>query len=106
MLKKLPLKGVGGCAMSPAAGAPALAAFVPEAKGAPGYVGVWRMDQLGAGGDTPVPIARRTFFRVRIGEGVHRGRKRQCNSQAWAAREARRRDRAMCFSGRGMSGPR
>lgn len=69
MLKKLPLKGVGGCAVSPGAGAPVLAAFVPEAKGAPGYVGVWRMDQLGAGGDTPAPIARRTFFRVRAGGG-------------------------------------
>ena len=67
MLKKLPLRGVGGCAVSPGAGAPVLAAFVPEAKGAPGYVGVWRMDQLGAGGDTPAPVARRTFFRVRAG---------------------------------------
>ena len=71
MLKKLPLKGVGGCAVSPSAGAPALAAFVPEAKGAPGFVGVWRMDQLGAGGDAPTPVARRTFFRVCTGVDVH-----------------------------------
>ena len=65
VVAKLALKGVGGCAASPAAGAPALAAFVPEAKDAPGYVGVWTLDQLAPGADLPAPVARRTFFRVR-----------------------------------------
>ncbi len=74
VVAKLALKGVGGCAASPAAGAPALAAFVPEAKGAPGYVGVWTLDQLAPGADLPAPVARRTFFRVRAAR-ARRGRR-------------------------------
>ena len=44
--KKLGLKAVGGFAVSQNAGAIHLAAYVPEGKGAPGFVGVWPLDQL------------------------------------------------------------
>ena len=44
--KKLGLKGVGGFAVSQNAGAIHLAAYVPDGKGAPGFVGVWPLDQL------------------------------------------------------------
>ena len=61
---KLLLKGAGGFSVAPNADAGLIAAYVPEAKGAPGFVGIWRVDQLGKGA-SPAPLARRSFFRVR-----------------------------------------
>ena len=40
-----------------------LAAYVPECKGAPGFVGVWPLGQLSKA-ESPPPVARRSFFRV------------------------------------------
>ena len=62
--KKLGLKGVGGFAVSQNVGAVQLAAYVPEGKGAPGFVGVWPLGQLSKA-ESPPPVARRSFFRVR-----------------------------------------
>ncbi len=61
--KKLGLKAVGGFAVSQNACAIHLAAYVPEGKGAPGFVGVWPLDQLSKA-ESPPPVARRSFFRV------------------------------------------
>ncbi|KAK9918766.1 hypothetical protein WJX75_006714 [Coccomyxa subellipsoidea] len=61
--KKLAVKGLAGFAVSPNASAPLLAAYVPEGKGAPGFVGIWDLNQLSKG-DSPAPIARRSFFRA------------------------------------------
>ena len=62
--KKLNLKGVRAFALSPDATSPVLAAFVPEGKGQPGYVGLWKALDLDKSPD-PVPaFARRSFFRV------------------------------------------
>ena len=63
---KLPLKNVGGFGLSPAADTSQLklAAWVPEGKGAPGFVGIWDVNSLGKSQDAPAPIARRSFFRV------------------------------------------
>ena len=61
--KKLGLKNVGGFAVSQNAGSPQLAAYVPEGKGSPGFVGVWPLAQLSKN-ETPPPTARRSFFRV------------------------------------------
>lgn len=63
VVRKLSLKGVGGFAVSPTVEAPLLAAYVPEAKGAPGFAGIWRLEQLSKG-DSPPPLTRRSFFRV------------------------------------------
>lgn len=43
-----------------------LAAWVPEGKGAPGFVGIWNVAALGKSQDAPAPVARRSFFRVSI----------------------------------------
>lgn len=63
---KLPLKNVGGFGLSPAADTSQLnlAAWVPEGKGAPGFVGIWDVNSLGKSQDAPAPVARRSFFRV------------------------------------------
>ena len=63
-VRRLQLKGLGGFAVAPA-GEATLAAYVAEAKGSPGFVGVWNHSALPAGGDPPAPLARRSFFRVR-----------------------------------------
>lgn len=63
--KKLSLKGVGGFAVSPDAKVPVVAAFVPEGKGIPGFVGLWRLEELQKGPISPQPYCRRSFFRVR-----------------------------------------
>lgn len=65
---KLPLKNVGGFGLSPAADAASLklAAWVPEGKGAPGFVGIWDVNSLGKSQDAPAPLARRSFFRVNL----------------------------------------
>ena len=66
VVHKLFLKSVGGFGLSPS---PILglklAAWVPEGKGAPGFVGIWDVASLGKAHDMPAPIARRSFFRVR-----------------------------------------
>ena len=73
MQKKLPLKGVGGFSISPTIASQAkLAAWVPEARGSPGFVGVWDLQALGKG-DAPPPLSRRTFFRVRAISNKHAG---------------------------------
>ena len=65
MQKRLPLKGVGGFGISPAIARQAkLAAWTPEARGSPGFVGIWDLQELGKG-DAPPALSRRTFFRVR-----------------------------------------
>ncbi len=63
---KLPLKNVGGFGLSPTAdrGDLKLAAWVPEGKGAPGFVGIWDVNSLAKSQDAPAPAARRSFFRV------------------------------------------
>ena len=61
--KKLGLKNIGGFAVSQNAGAVQVAAYVPEGKGSPGFVGVWPLAQLNKN-ETPPPTARRSFFRV------------------------------------------
>ena len=65
---KLPLKNVGGFSLSPGtADTPLkLAGWVPEGKGAPGFVGIWDVASLDKSQDAPAPVARRSFFRVRI----------------------------------------
>ena len=63
--KRLPLKGVAGCALCPAPGArPLLAAYVPEAKGSPGFIALYDCGALVAGGDAPPPLCRKSFYRV------------------------------------------
>ena len=57
------LKGVGGVALSPVGHV--LAAWVPEAKGVPGFVGLWDHRQLTSAGDAPTALSRKSFFRVR-----------------------------------------
>ncbi len=63
ILKRLVLKGVGGVALSPVGHV--LAAWVPEAKGVPGFVGLWDHRQLTSAGDAPTALSRKSFFRVR-----------------------------------------
>ena len=58
------LKGVGGAALSPMGAV--LAAYVPEARGVPGFVGLYDYRLLDKGGDPPLPISRKSFFRVRL----------------------------------------
>lgn len=67
---KLPLKNVGGFGLSSALDSEGLklAAWVPEGKGAPGFVGIWDVQSLGKSQDAPAPVARRSFFRVSIFE--------------------------------------
>ena len=74
MVGKLALKGVGSFALSPSQDAPLLAACVPEAKGCPGFAGVWPLAALAAAakaGESPTPVARRSFFRVGACRLVH-----------------------------------
>ena len=63
-MKKLAVKGLAGFAVSPNASSPLVAAYVPEGKGAPGFVGIWALEKLSKG-ESPAPLARRSFFRVR-----------------------------------------
>lgn len=62
-IRRLQLKGLGGFAISPGS-APLIAAYVAEAKGSPGFVGIWDHAALPPGGEPPPPIARRSFFRA------------------------------------------
>ena len=56
---------MGGFGLSPGKdSALKLAAWVPEGKGAPGFVGIWDVAALGKSQNAPAPIARRSFFRV------------------------------------------
>ncbi|KAL3135761.1 hypothetical protein ABBQ32_007324 [Trebouxia sp. C0010 RCD-2024] len=63
---KLPLKNVGGFGLSPGKDNASLklAAWTPESKGAPGFVGIWDVAALGKSQDAPAPVARRSFFRA------------------------------------------
>ena len=63
--KKLNLKGVGSFALSRDASSPVLAAFVPEGKGQPGFVGLWKALDLDKSPNLLPAFARRSFFRVR-----------------------------------------
>lgn len=63
IIRRLVLKGVGGAALSPAGSV--LAAYVPEARGVPGFVGLYDHRALDKNGDPPPPISRKSFFRVR-----------------------------------------
>ncbi|BDA46939.1 Eukaryotic translation initiation factor 2A [Coccomyxa sp. Obi] len=63
VVKKLAVKGLAGFAVSPNSSSPLVAAYVPEGKGAPGFVGIWALDKLSKG-DSPAPLARRSFFRA------------------------------------------
>ena len=53
---------MGGAALSPAGAV--LAAYVPEARGVPGFVGLYDYRVLDKNGDPPPPISRKSFFRV------------------------------------------
>lgn len=64
--KKLNLKGVAAFGISPEASKPMLAAFVPEGKGQPGYVGLWNIQELDKSANSIPPFSRRSFFRVTI----------------------------------------
>ena len=64
--KKLGLKGIGGFAVSPSPSDEVLAAFVPEGKGIPGFIGLWKLRELGKSPDSPAPYCRRSFFRARL----------------------------------------
>ncbi len=64
VVKRLSLKNVGGFALTQQKDGPSLlAAFVPEARGSPGFMAVWDVAAIGKG-DNPPHLARRSFFRV------------------------------------------
>ena len=65
MHKRLSLKGVAGFAVCPAPQRPLLAAYVPEAKGQPGFIALYDYTAIGASGDAPPPLCRKSFYRVR-----------------------------------------
>ena len=62
--RKLSLKGIGGFAVSPSSSDQVLAAFVPEGKGIPGFIGLWKLQELGKSPNSPAPYCRRSFFRA------------------------------------------
>lgn len=64
VVQKLNLKGVGGFAVNADLKSPVLAAFVPEGKGIPGFIGLWRLLELKKTPSSPQPYSRRSFFRV------------------------------------------
>ena len=64
--RKLSLKGIGGFAVSPSSTDEVLAAFVPEGKGIPGFIGLWKLQELGKSPNSPAPYCRRSFFRARL----------------------------------------
>lgn len=64
VIKKLHLKGVGGFALSPEPKNPVVAAFVAESKGVPGFVGLWRLNDLDKSPNPQPPFVRRSFFKV------------------------------------------
>lgn len=64
---KFPVKGIAGFAISPAADQgkePVVAVYVPEAKGSPGHVALYKMTGGISQGQVALPIARRSFFRA------------------------------------------
>jgi hypothetical protein len=71
VVKKLGLKGVGGFGLS-SGESPILAAFVPEGKGIPGFIGLWKLQDLDKSPNSPPPYARRSFFRVSTARGISR----------------------------------
>ena len=66
-LVKFPVKGLAAFAVSPApdqGNAPIVAVYVPEAKGSPGHVALYKETPGMGQKETPLPIARRSFFRA------------------------------------------
>ena len=66
-LVKFPVKGLAAFAVSPApdqGNAPIVAVYVPEAKGSPGHVALYKVTPGMGQKETPLPIARRSFFRA------------------------------------------
>ena len=64
---KFPVKGIAAFAISPAenqGNQPFVAIYVPEAKGSPGHVALYKLTSGVTQGQVPVPIARRSFFRA------------------------------------------
>ena len=64
VVRKLGLKGIGGFSLSQGPQEQVIAAYVPEGKGIPGYVGLWRVSDLHKSPQSPPPFARRSFFKV------------------------------------------
>ena len=60
----MPLKGVAGVAVCPAAGTPLVAAYVPESKGSPGFIALYDYSAISTSGDAPAPLCRKSFYRV------------------------------------------
>ncbi|PSC70931.1 eukaryotic translation initiation factor eIF2A family [Micractinium conductrix] len=62
--KRMPLKGVAGVAVCPAAGTPLVAAYVPESKGSPGFIALYDYSAISTSGDAPAPLCRKSFYRA------------------------------------------
>ncbi|GAB4814302.1 hypothetical protein N2152v2_001348 [Parachlorella kessleri] len=62
--RRMPLKGVAGVAPCPLPAKPLLAAYVPEAKGSPGFIALYDYSQITASGDAPPPLCRKSFYRA------------------------------------------
>ncbi|KAL4428252.1 hypothetical protein ABPG75_002341 [Micractinium tetrahymenae] len=62
--KRLSLKGVAGFAVCPALDRSVVAAYVPESKGSPGFIGLYDYAAISAGGDAPPPLCRKSFYRA------------------------------------------
>lgn len=64
---KFPVKGIAGFAISPAAPAsgtlPTVAVYVPESKGSPGHIALYRLTDAKPDAGS-APVARRSFFRA------------------------------------------
>ena len=73
--QRVAVKGVAGFAACPAPASTLLAAYVPEAKGSPGFVALYDY-ATAASGEALTPICRKGFFRVRrLGYGCVGGRR-------------------------------
>eukprot|EP00884_Botryococcus_braunii_P023068 jgi/Botrbrau1/9445/Bobra.0252s0068.2 len=64
VVAKLVVKGLGSFAVSPVVDGPLIAGAIPEAKGSPGFVGIWPVSSLSKKPEAPAPLARRSFFRA------------------------------------------
>ncbi|MEW5320441.1 MAG: hypothetical protein WDW38_011515 [Sanguina aurantia] len=61
--RKLAIKGVGTFSISPSAGPPRLAAFLPEVKASPAAAAVYDWSVTGSGAAEPAALVRKAFFR-------------------------------------------
>ncbi|PRW44612.1 eukaryotic translation initiation factor eIF2A family [Chlorella sorokiniana] len=61
--KRLSLKGVAGFAVCPSERS-LVAAYVPEAKGSPGFIALYDYSAISASGDAPAPLCRKSFYRA------------------------------------------